>query len=126
MKNLSLLFGLLFILSSCNDERNCSDFKTGNFEYSFENISYKIHRTDVIQIEIDLESGIEFHSSIDWISDCDFVLTYERILNSPDDLVFLIGKKIDCSIIETEGKRMVVHAKSMVMDEKFEMFKVDL
>ncbi len=125
MKNLLFFVLFVFAISSCNKERNCSNFKTGNFEYSFENISYKIHRTDVTQIEIDLESGIEFHSSIDWKSDCDFVLTYERILNSSDDLSFLIGKEIDCSIIETDGEKMIVHAESTLMDEKFEMFKVN-
>ncbi len=107
------------------NEKNCSDFKTGNFIYTIENIQRKVNRTDAIQVEFDIESGIEIYTSIDWTSDCDYELTYEKILNSPEDLSFLIGEKIYCSIIKIEGNKIIVHSKSRVMDMKIEMIKTD-
>ncbi|MGV7107382.1 DNA topoisomerase IV [Flavobacterium sp. U410] len=75
MKKLILFIPLL--LASCyNQERNCTDFKTGTFEFS-EEIDGKTERSvfernDSLQIET--FRGKTDTSSVRWINDCEFVL----------------------------------------------------
>ena len=49
----------------------------------------------------------------------------EVILNHPKDVSSVIGKKIYCEIVETNGNRVKVHAKSDTMDEVLEFIKTD-
>ncbi len=71
-----LLLSLLFLNSCYESERNCSDFKTGTFE--FEALSgtevYKTTITRNDSIEIDFFQGKSDTSSIRWINDCEYVL----------------------------------------------------
>lgn len=75
MKKIALLFS--FSLVSCyQQERNCTDFKTGKFEFSQE-IDGKtetsvFERNDSLQIE-NFRGTIDT-SSVRWINDCEFVL----------------------------------------------------
>lgn len=75
MKKIALLFS--FSLVSCyQQERNCTDFKTGKFEFSQE-IDGKVEtsvfeRNDSLQIE-NFRGTIDT-SSVRWINDCEFVL----------------------------------------------------
>ncbi len=71
------LFSCFISLSGCYEsERNCSDFKTGTFE--FEALSgtevYKTTITRNDSIEIDFYQGKSDTSSIRWINDCEYVL----------------------------------------------------
>tara|TARA_R110002111_G_scaffold110212_5_gene169560 strand:+ start:40370 stop:40756 length:387 start_codon:yes stop_codon:yes gene_type:complete len=76
MKVLSVLL-LLILLTSCYSiERECSDFKTGTFEFSYtidgvEQTS-KFKRTE--NYNIDYHNGIADSSSVRWINDCEFIL----------------------------------------------------
>ncbi|WP_417876014.1 hypothetical protein [Winogradskyella sediminis] len=72
---LSLL--LLILLTSCYSiERDCSDFKTGTFEFSYV-IDGKEHTSRFKRTE---DYNIDYHeekadsSSIRWINDCEFIL----------------------------------------------------
>ncbi|REG86095.1 hypothetical protein [Winogradskyella sediminis] len=72
---LSLL--LLILLTSCYSiERDCSDFKTGTFEFSYV-INGKEHTSRFKRTE---DYNIDYHeekadsSSIRWINDCEFIL----------------------------------------------------
>lgn len=79
MKSKSIL--LIAILSLCfsacyKQERNCTDFKTGKFEFSQEIDGQKetstFERTEEFQIET--FRGKTDTSSVRWINDCEFIL----------------------------------------------------
>lgn len=67
----------LLLLTSCyNQERNCTDFKTGKFEFKqeidgLEEVSV-FERNDSLQIET--FRGKTDTSTVRWINDCEFVL----------------------------------------------------
>lgn len=75
MKKFLPLLSLLF-LSCYQQERNCTDFKTGNFQFEQEIDSVKevsvFERNDSLQIET--FRGKTDTSSVRWINDCEFVL----------------------------------------------------
>jgi len=67
----------LIVLISCNDhERNCSDFKTGTFEFTQEIEGKKqtstFIRTENLQIET--FNGKTDTASVRWVNDCEFIL----------------------------------------------------
>ena len=125
MKNLILVLILNLTLNSCAQEKKCEDFKTGKFVYAEQNRPEKIVRIDNLQIEINSETGVEIYTKIEWKSDCEYVMTYEKILNHPKDISSVIGKKIFVEILETNGNKIIVRAKSDSMDEKIEFIKTE-
>lgn len=72
-----IIFALLLSLTSCyNVERNCSDFKTGTFEFNYtingvENTGTFVRTKDY---NIDYYEDKVDSSSIRWINDCEFIL----------------------------------------------------
>ena len=67
----------LLVLQSCYEvQRNCKDFKTGRFSFSYtidgKEITSEFERTDAFNI--DYVDGIADSSSIRWINDCEFIL----------------------------------------------------
>lgn len=77
MRNLFILLLTALLLSSCYEqERNCSKFKTGTFEFeSFldgELVKTRFTRND--SIEIDYFKGETDTSSIRWINDCEYII----------------------------------------------------
>lgn len=116
---------MFFVLSSCGQEKNCEEFKTGKFIYAENDRPEKIVRTQNTQIEINSETGVEIHTRVEWKSDCEYVMTYEKILNHPKDFSSVIGKKIFVEILETNGNKIKVRAKSDVIDEKIEFIKTE-
>ncbi|WP_166668207.1 hypothetical protein [Epilithonimonas xixisoli] len=112
-------------MSSCAQEKNCAEFKTGKFIYAENGRPEKIVRTENTQIEINSETGVEIHTRVEWKSDCEYAMTYEKILNHPKDVSRVIGKKIFVEILETNGNKIKVRAKSDVMDEKIEFIKTE-
>jgi hypothetical protein len=125
MYNILSIIILIMTLSSCAQEKNCVDFKTGEFHYVKEGMPEKIIRTENMQIETNPNDKIEIYTSIEWTSDCEYIMTYTKILNHPQDVSGAIGRKIYCEIIETNGNQIKVHAKSDRMDEVLEFIKVD-
>ena len=76
MKNFILLF-LFVVLTGCyNVERNCTDFKTGEFEFKYtingEEKTGRFIRTE--NLNIDYYEGKVDTSSVRWINDCEFIL----------------------------------------------------
>jgi mannitol-1-phosphate/altronate dehydrogenase len=71
-----VLFMSLFLASCYQQERNCNDFKTGEFQFELVIDSIKevsvFKRTDSLQIET--FRGKTDTSSVRWINDCEFVL----------------------------------------------------
>jgi hypothetical protein len=68
---------LLLILASCtNHERNCSDFRTGKFEFS-QVINGKKQTSTFIRTEklqIETYNGKTDTASVRWVNDCEFIL----------------------------------------------------
>lgn len=75
MKKLLPLLSILLI-SCYQQERNCTDFKTGKFQFEQEIDGKKeisiFERNDTLQIETFREKTDS--SSVRWINDCEFVL----------------------------------------------------
>ena len=106
-----LLLILFLTLNSCVKEKKCTDFKTGIFEYSNKLYSdLKVIRTDSTQTEINSKNGLEMHSSIKWINNCNYVLTITKVLNA--DLENVIGKIIEVEIVETKSDSYKLKSKS--------------
>ncbi|MCY1485387.1 hypothetical protein D3C87_60350 [compost metagenome] len=75
----TLPFALLSLglLSSCYTvERNCKDFKTGEFEFAYEvnGVKKTSHFVRNDTLEIDTFEGKTDSSSVRWINDCEYVL----------------------------------------------------
>lgn len=76
MKKILLPLLALIIISCSDHERNCKDFRTGEFEFSQE-INGKKHtstfvRTEKLQIET--YNGKTDTASVRWVNDCEFIL----------------------------------------------------
>lgn len=76
MKKL-LLLAVPFTLMSCyNQQRNCTDFKTGSFSFEQE-INGKKHTSTFVRtekFEIETYNGKTDTASIRWINDCEYIL----------------------------------------------------
>lgn len=92
MRFFLLLSGFLFLNSCYESERNCSDFKTGTFE--FEALSgTEVFKTTIIRndsIEIDFFKGKSDTSSIRWVNDCEYVLQKINPKNQAEKKAILI------------------------------------
>lgn len=77
MKKIALLGILAVTATSCyNVERNCKDFKTGEFQFEYEVDGVKkisnFVRNDTL--EIGTFEGKEYSSTVRWVSDCEYIL----------------------------------------------------
>jgi len=106
MKFALLLFILL--IASCNThERNCSNFKTGNFEYEYnlkgEKIKSRFSRTETLEVDY---NGKNIDSiNVRWINDCEYVL---KTMN-PKTLAQ--EKTIHIKILSTKGNTYTFESK---------------
>ncbi len=69
---------ILFLLTSCYSvDRDCENFKMGEFEFSYK-LNDTIQRslfTRTLDYEIEEFNSVIDSSSISWVNDCEFVLT---------------------------------------------------
>jgi len=76
MKNIVPFLSLLFLTSCYQQERKCTDFKTGKFQFEQEIEGVKemsvFERNDTVQIET--FRGKTDTSTVRWINDCEFIL----------------------------------------------------
>ena len=76
MKNIVPFLSLLFLTSCYQQERKCTDFKTGKFQFEQEIVGVKeisvFERNDTVQIET--FRGKTDTSTVRWINDCEFIL----------------------------------------------------
>lgn len=124
MKYIGLI--LFFSLLNCSGQsKKCSNFKTGTFIYDIPEYKHnKIVRNDSIQIEHNSVTGIKITTSVNWISDCEYVLTYLDIENYAKKSE-LIGKRINVKILETSNNSYISHSTSATMDEEIKFIKID-
>ena len=75
-KLLYLIFPALLLTSCYEQERNCTDFKTGKFRFETliegKKQVTELTRTDSLQTEI--YDGKTTTASVRWLNDCEFVL----------------------------------------------------
>lgn len=109
-----LLFFLFpLVLASCYQvERNCSDFKTGTFEFTYiqngEEKVGKFLRTEDYTIEY-YENKIDT-SSIRWINDCEFVTKKMHPTNSNEQ------KAVHMKILKTSDDSYTFEYKYAVKE----------
>ncbi len=82
----------LFLSSCYETDRDCSDFKTGTFE--FEALSgTEVFKTTIVRndsLEIDFFKGKSDTSTIRWINDCEYVLKKVNPKNQAEKKAILI------------------------------------
>ncbi|MFD0962495.1 DNA topoisomerase IV [Pseudofulvibacter geojedonensis] len=95
------LFILLILITSCYEkpERNCSDFKSGTFEYEYE-VKGELKkatftRNDTLEIDYHGKHIDSIH--VTWINDCEYIL---RNINPK---TMLEKKAIHFKILTTKG-----------------------
>lgn len=76
-RNIGPIILILFCIScKTPPERNCQNFKTGEFEFTSivdgEEMSTTFKRID--QIEVDYFKGKQDTSTVKWINDCEYIL----------------------------------------------------
>ncbi len=109
-----LVSSLFVCLLGCNlPERNCSDYKNGDFEFSTtinnEVITSKFSRRDSIEIEY-FENKIDT-SFVSWVSDCEFTLRKKNPATPTDK------KAVNMKILSTSENGYVFEF-SIVGDKK--------
>lgn len=106
MKSVYLL--LFFVITSCTtQERQCVDFKTGHFEYTYsvdgKEITSIFTRTETLEVDY---NGKDIDSiAVRWINDCEYVL---KTIN-PKTLSQ--KKAIHIKILSTEGNTYTFESK---------------
>lgn len=100
MQKYLLLLLVLSLFASCyQQERNCSRFRTGTFEFeSFldgELVKTRFIRND--SIEIDRFRGRTDTSSVRWINDCEYIIKNLNPRNRAEE------KPLHIKILTTEG-----------------------
>lgn len=123
LRLITLLITLINVQCSLS-QNECSKFKTGEFIYVLKDRPEIIKRTDSYQIEVNPINDTEIHSSIQWISDCEYVLTYEKLINYPAEYNDVIGQKIYAEILSFERDKLRVYVKSARSNEEIELIKI--
>lgn len=106
---------------------DCTDFRTGEFRYTDSNLSgIIVIRTEKLQIERYEETGEEVHLYIDWISDCEYTLTYKKIINPSSKRLKknMTGKELPVKILKIEGNVMTYFTKFEGIEIKGDLVKI--
>nr|WP_297914994.1 hypothetical protein [uncultured Allomuricauda sp.] len=96
-------YGFLFLIligffAKSTQPKVCEKFRTGSFKHiGVDGINTLIERNDTIQIETNPDKGSKLIASINWLSDCQYRLTYIDV-NVPD-YKFLIGTSFNVDIV---------------------------
>ena len=124
MKELISVAILAFSLTGNTvQNKECIQFKTGTFEYTDpQYINWTVIRTDSSQMEVNPVLGVTLMSSLKWKSDCDYELIYTKAIGT--DLNKLIGKKINVSITNVKGNKIMCSAKSEMFNSDTELIKI--
>tara|TARA_Y100000590_G_scaffold448218_1_gene584548 strand:+ start:3384 stop:3755 length:372 start_codon:yes stop_codon:yes gene_type:complete len=71
------LFILILVTSCYSVNRDCNDFKTGKFEFTYElnDTIQKSTFTRTLNYEIEEYNGVIDTSAISWVNNCEFTLT---------------------------------------------------
>lgn len=104
------LIGIVLFFTGCYQiERNCSDFKTGRYEFEAL-VGTDVFHTTIIRndsIEIDFYEGKSDTASIRWINDCEYILKNINPKNQAEK------KAIHIKILETSGNEYTFEFKEV-------------
>lgn len=104
IKLISYSLLIFTLLTSCDkQERNCTDFKTGKFEFTQEIDGKKqtstFERTENLQIET--YNGKTDTASVRWVNDCEFILKKLHPKNMQEE------KAVSMKILSTKDKTYI-------------------
>lgn len=83
-----LYFIFLLLLTSCyNKERNCKDFRTGTFEFTYitDGVEKTARFVRTEDLNIDYYENTIDTASIRWINDCEFVMKHINPKNMSEE-----------------------------------------
>ena len=100
MKKLLLILPVLLLMASCfEQERNCTDFKTGKFRFEHEIDGKKkvtlFERTN--SFEIETFEGKTDTSTVRWLNDCEYILQKVHAKSAAEK------KAVHMKILTTKG-----------------------
>ncbi|MFT5077718.1 MAG: hypothetical protein ACI825_001774 [Planctomycetota bacterium] len=98
MKFIYVFFSFL-LLSCYQPERNCTNFKTGTFEFETL-IGTEVVKTTFVRndsLEIDFYRGKADTSSVRWLNDCEFIVKHVNPKNMAEK------KALHMKILTTDG-----------------------
>ena len=120
MRNIVLVFSLFFSILAFSQKPNCKKFKEGEFTYidpTMPDYEVELSRKGSVQTEFNSVFSGTITSKVVWKSDCEYELIYEEFEGFPLSMDHMMGKAIQCRILETDGnKSYKVHAKSDAKD----------
>ena len=125
MEKQLLLGGFLMLLVSCKQppERNCSDFKTGEFSFTtvVDGEEKETTFTRTLDTEVDYFEGKQDTSSIRWINDCEYVLKNIHPKNKSEE------KSIHIKILTTTDSSYTFEYNAIGDTRKFKgtAYKID-
>ena len=125
MRNIFFLLLLVLTIGTYGQDKKCSNFKVGEFKYANPEYSdWQVNRTDSTQIETNTKNGIKIYSFVAWKSDCEYVLTSYKVLNS--DSKNIIDRVFNVEIIKTLPNSYICISKNDAIDDMvLEMIKLD-
>ncbi|MBD3583905.1 hypothetical protein [Flavobacterium selenitireducens] len=122
MKNITLLV-ITFTIFGCKSEQNCAYIKTGTFKYTNPIFSdWKVIRNDTLQIEKSLSKKFEVQAKINWLSECEYEMTY--VNTNTDLLKKMIGKKVYVKINKVANDTIFYYKKRDTVEISSKMFKI--
>ena len=94
---------LLFFITAFNvHAQDCDKFRTGTFEYETHGLGMFIVKRDATHQWMYMPNKMfDVKGSIEWVSDCKYVLTYESSTGTQFDLTGIVGTQEYCEIIKT-------------------------
>jgi len=104
---------------------DCSKFRTGTFKYLNKELShFTITRNDSTQIEYNSKDNVTIITSVEWVSQCTYILTYENVTNHPYEKK-VAGEKIKVTILNTDGNIYECQVISSSTDSKIKILKTE-
>ena len=121
-QSIPIIILLLLTLNSFGQEKDCSNFKIGEFTYSDPDYADLITiRTDSFQTDRYPEMGWEMISKVKWLTKCKYEIEYIKV-NKPM-LESIIGTKYVIEIIEIKENKILCKTESEGIGIEREMIK---
>jgi len=109
---------LLFTSLTTLAQTSCDHFKVGRFKYADAGKKdVTIIRTATTQTETDDKTGAEVSGAIEWITDCEYTLTFKKV--TVKGMEKLLNQKITTKITAFDGERYTCTAT--LDGKKFDM-----
>jgi len=111
-------------LTACKDYSDCTKIRTGKFYYTtkLKRNKVEVYRSDSVQIETDLVTGLVLRSKINWESNCQYSLRIKILTeDNPDSQnQKYVEVPITIKILAVEKEFYTSKALSILGDRKFE------